>query len=259
MRRVLMGLMMVALGFSTARAACTPFGSDDSGCVPPDKATGSCEEKIAGNVATKLVLGIAKCHAKQVADAFKAVAKLTTSTFDEEACEDTAVSKFTSVSSTANCSCVNTATIAALARGMLDSNNSLVYCDPAGPSIASVDVGDTSGDDTGNVPSSKQVLGCEAKLGKCVTLLVKGYAKCHQMAAKAALNGKTFDDDVCETSDPKGPAQAYTKCVGSLTGCQGCEVANEPTIAADVDAALDGSNGLVFCESPSGAFLDGIR
>ncbi|HLK12528.1 MAG TPA: hypothetical protein VKW76_14220 [Candidatus Binatia bacterium] len=259
MQRVLLGFLFVALGTGAVRAACTPFGGDDSGCLTTSKAAASCEEKIAGNVATKLVLGIAKCHAKQVSDAFKAVAKSTTSTFDEESCEDTAVSKFTSVSSTASCPCVNTATIASAARAMLDSNNSLVFCDPAGPSIASVDVGDTSGDDTGHVPSTKAILGCEAKLGKCVTLLVKGYAKCHQLAQKAAVNGKTFDEDGCETTDPKGPAQAYTKCVGSLTGCQGCEVANEPTIAADVDAALDGSNGLVFCESPSGAFLDGAR
>jgi hypothetical protein len=251
MQRILTAILLVGVGLGAAHAACTPFGSDDSGCVPPDKKTGSCEEKIAGNVATKLVLGIAKCHMKQVSDAFKAAAKGTTSSFDEESCEDTAVSKFVNVSSTADCPCVDTATIASSARGILDANNNLVYCDPAGSPI------DPSGDDTGSVPTTKAILGCEQKLAKCVTLLVKGYVKCHQLAAKAALNGKTFDEDGCETTNPKGPALAYQQCVSSLQGCQGCE--QPSTIASLVDGALDGSNGLVFCASPSGAFLDLLR
>ena len=254
MQRVLTAIVFVGLGLGTAYGACTPFGGDDSGCLTTSKTAASCEEKIAGNVATKLVLGITKCHAKQVSDAFKAVAKSTTSTFDEEGCETTAISKFESVSSTANCPCVNTATIASLAEGLLDSDNTLVYCDPAGPTIASVDVGDLSGDDTGNVPSTKAILGCESKLAKCVTLLVKGYEKCHQLAQKGAINGKGFDEEGCETTDPKGPVVAYGNCVASLTGCQGCE--QPSTIASTVDATIDGFNNLVFCESPSGAFLD---
>jgi hypothetical protein len=156
-----------------------------------------------------------------------------------------------SVSSTADCPCVDPANIASLARGTLDANNNLVYCDPAGSPI------DPSGDDTGNVPTTKAILGCESKLAKCVTLLVKGYAKCHQLAAKAALNGKAFDEEGCETTNPKGPALAYQQCVSSLQGCQGCE--QPSTIASLVDTALDGSNGLVFCASPSSAFLDPLR
>jgi hypothetical protein len=247
MRKLLTAMLFLTFGVGTARAACTPFGSDDTGCMPSTKAIGSCEEKIAGNVATKLVLGIGKCHAKQVSAAFKGKA------FDEETCESAAVTKFTSVSNTTGCPCVNTATIASLATSTLDANNHLVYCDPAGAAI------DPTGDDTGNIPTTKAFLGCEAKLAKCVTLLVKGYVKCHQKAAKSFSNGKTFDEEGCETTDPKGPVIAYGNCVASLTGCQGCETANVATIQAQTDTALDGSNGLVFCESASGAFLDGAR
>lgn len=240
--RTLTAIAIASLSIGTAYAACVPFGSDDSGCLPPNKTAAACENKVEGSVATKLALGIVKCHLKQVATDFKGA------TFDEETCESTAMQKFVSAAPNANCSCVNPTGIATAGAAVLDSGNHLIFCDPAGTPIG--------GDDTGNVPSSKGILGCEAKLAKCLTLLVKGYTKCHQLAAKSAVGGKTFDEEGCETTNPKGPVIAFNNCVASLTGCQGCEQTNVPTIRSMVDATIDGANNLVYCESPSGAFLN---
>ncbi len=60
--------------------------NDDTGFVPPDKASRTCEDGVAKSAA-KLRACIARCHAKTVSQAIKA------KPFDEEACETTDAKK----------------------------------------------------------------------------------------------------------------------------------------------------------------------
>src|SRR6185369_1523624 len=80
---VLMTVCMLMVGHRIARAACTPFGDDDGGCMTSNKDASKCEQKASANGAT-LAKAIIKCHAVAAAKAFKA------KPFDEEACEDAA-------------------------------------------------------------------------------------------------------------------------------------------------------------------------
>src|SRR5262249_11442104 len=214
-------------------------GGDDSGCLTADKAKSKCEQKVQKNVVTA-VAGVIKCH-KKAADAASQ-----SKPFDEDGCEAGVLSKFLNKTDTTNCPCVNKIVLAATIETVVDGNHALLYCDPAGVPFG--------GDDSGTVPSTKAILGCEDKLGKCVSLFAKGYGLCHQHAAQDFVHGTSFDEEACEQTDPKGPANAYNSCIASLQGCQGCE--NISGLAALVDASFDGANNLVFCESPSRAFLN---
>jgi hypothetical protein len=221
-----------------------PFGSDDGGLLTCNKDASKCEQKVSGNVSSKLVAGILKCHAKAADSAFKGVV------FDEETCESAATAKFLAKTDTTLCPCIDKAGIGALAETVIDGNNSQTYCDPAGTPFG--------GDDAGNVPVSKEELKCEDGIGKCVAKLVKGYVKCHQTAAKDFLSSKTFDEEACEQGPLGGKAavEVFNACVAKVQakgGCNGCE--DIAGIIALTDAQLDGANSLVYCSSPSSAFV----
>jgi hypothetical protein len=238
LRSVAFAIALTGIGVSLAGAVCTPFGGDDTGCLTADKVKSKCEQKVQKNV-VKAVAGAIKCHQKAADAAFK------NKPFDEEACESGVLQKLTGKTDTTSCPCVNTAALASTIESVTDNNNNKVYCDSAGAAFG--------GDDTGNVPSTKAILVCEDKLGKCVSLLAKGYGLCHQHAAQDFVHGTSFDEEACEQTDPKGPANAYNSCIASLQGCQGCE--DISGLATLVDTSFDAANNLVFCESPSGAFL----
>jgi hypothetical protein len=243
----------LALAFAgSASAQCpgavnTPFGTDDGGFLTCNKAASKCEQKASGNVSSKLVAGILKCHSKAADSAFKGVA------FDEEACESAASAKFLAKTDVTDCPCIVPAGIASLAETVIDGNNNQTYCDPAGTPFG--------GDDAGNIPISKEELKCEDGLGKCVAKLVKGYVKCHQGAAKAFVSNKAFDEEACEQGPiPGKPGKAAVEVFDACTakviakgGCNGCE--DLAGIKALTDAQLDGANSLVYCSSPSSAFV----
>jgi hypothetical protein len=244
----------LALAFAgSASAQCpgavnTPFGTDDGGFLTCNKVASKCEQKIAGNVSSKLVAGILKCHTKAADSAFKAAA------FDEDGCDTAAQAKFTAKTVNTDCTCVDIGGLSNLARSVIDGANSQVYCDPAGTPFG--------GDDAGNVPSTQPILKCEDGIGKCVPKLVKGYIKCHQSAAKAFLSNKAFDEEACEQGPipgkpGKAAVEAFNTCVGKVQakgGCQGCE--DIAGILSLTDAQLDGANGLIYCSSPSAAFVE---
>src|SRR5262249_51061655 len=174
LRNVAFAIALTGIGVSLAGAACTPFGGDDTGCLTADKVKSKCEQKVQKNVVTA-VAGVIKCH-KKAADA-----AVQSKPFDEDGCEAGVLSKFTSKTDTTNCPCVDKNGLAATIETVVDGNNALLYCDPAGLPFG--------GDDTGTVPSTKTILGCEDKLGKCVSLLAKGYGLCHQHAAQDFVHG----------------------------------------------------------------------
>jgi hypothetical protein len=229
--------VIAMLGTAPAFGQCVQWQGDDTGCFPPSKAKARCEERIAGFVGTKLVKGIIRCHQRYIDDRF---ANGNAATFDEAACKAAAVSKFTHKSNRSNCFCVNLDGISQLAQTVLDTNNNLAYCDPAGPLIGGLD--------SGNVPSTRGILNCETKFGRKIVALIKSFVNCHQLASRRFISQIPFDEENCENV----AIAAFN--LTDLTGCAGCE--DKASIVALTFGELEAGNGLVFCESASGAFVE---
>jgi hypothetical protein len=128
--------LAVGLWVAPARAA-TPWGGDDTGFIPPPSAA-KCEA-TAAKAENKLISCIFKCHAS------RASGKLADDTA-EDSCEKTLAGKScfakfaASIAKLSGCpSCINGTTMANLAgltEGLIDGNNSTIYC--ASPSGAFV-------------------------------------------------------------------------------------------------------------------------
>ncbi len=239
-RRLVVGagvVTMVGIG-AIAVIAATPFGGDDSGFIPPDSPKGAitkCENGVGKGVG-KLTAAILKCHAGRASGKF-------TTDAAEDTCEATALTKFGSTKTSGCASCTNLGTIGAAVAGLIDSNNNRVYCTSTGTAFG--------GDDTGNIPSDAPkgpITKCENGVGKGVGKLVAAIIKCH--AGRAT--GKFATDaaeDACEGT-------ALTKFgTTKTTGCDPCT--NLGSLGTFVAQTVDGANNLVYCASPSGAFLDG--
>ena len=99
-----------------------PFGGDDTGKLPPAKSDLlKCENKIAKAI-TKLTGALVKCHIS------RASGKITDEA-GEEACEATAVAKFTGKAKTDGCGqCTDVAAIANSVEASVDASNGLAYC-----------------------------------------------------------------------------------------------------------------------------------
>lgn len=235
--------LAVVLGAGTAGAV--PWPGDDTGSLTADKAASKCEQKASKNVG-KLVGAILKCQTKLVDAAFKG------KPFDEQACESAAQSAFLAKTVTADCACVDTAGIIAIAEPVVNSNTVLSYCDPAGSPIAGLpDNG--AAQISGNIPTTIEILKYEDKVGKSLSKLVASFLKCHQQFAAAYQKAPGTPDDSIEESCEAAAISAFQTSVGLLTGGQGCEDING--LIALTRAQLDGANFLTFCASPSGAFI----
>ena len=109
----------------------TPFGGDDSGFVPANKDAEKCQNLTTKQLAL-LVGTVSKCHNKMAAQALKGVS------FDEEACESAAVSKFNAFTAKlTNCpTCLSTllGTLGQSTADGLDAALGTTYC--ASPSGA---------------------------------------------------------------------------------------------------------------------------
>lgn len=271
---VLAALVLATGGM--AYGACWPFGSndgnpsDDAGCGTADAVASKAEQKLGGAV-SKLVGGIIKCHSKQHAAAYK-TANGKPTVFDEETCEGAAETKFlTSMVKILPPSCVNPPGIASLARAVLDGNNYMTYCDGCVDGSCSSCSGaaiDPLGDDAGCVASTAGIQKCEDKLGGCISGLVKDWNKNHAKWAKAYTKAVSKGDPITydEEAGEQGPSvpvpgksavERFNACLTKkVIGCAPCTAANIPAILGLTAAQLDGANGLVYCESPSGAFID---
>jgi len=234
---LLTAVLVAAFGIGRILAG-TPFGGDDMGTIPSDSPKGpvtKCESGVAKN-ATKLVGSILKCHAS------RATGKLTDDTA-EDTCEQTAKTKFEATKVTGCAACTSLTGLATGIEATLDTNNNKVACDPTGTPYG--------GDDTGFIPSDAPKgpeTKCENGVGKAVGKLVGAIGKCHVKR----VTGKLADDtaeDACE-------ATAKTKFEKTkTTGCPAC-VGSLSDLADFVESQADGAlNALVWCGSPSRAFL----
>jgi hypothetical protein len=122
---------LAALLAAGAVQAGTPFGGDDGGFVPPDKATLTCENAV-GKLASKYVACVIKCHAARAAGK-------TTSDAQEDACENANAGKGCgdkfnaglsklSAKCPGSCAVANGPGLKSLAETVLDGANGNVYC-----------------------------------------------------------------------------------------------------------------------------------
>src|SRR5262249_26759307 len=71
-----------------------PFGGDDAGCVPPARPALACSDAVAKALGT-LVVGAARCHARQADARYDQVTLGHGGGFDEEGCETSVGARFT--------------------------------------------------------------------------------------------------------------------------------------------------------------------
>lgn len=270
LRKVAVAAALAFVCTGSAWATCPGGGNDPlgttSGVLTCNAAAAKCEQKAAGNVANKLVKAIIKCHSKQANAAFKAVA------YDEETCEAAAIAGFTAKTIVADCPCINVGGLAALAESVLDSLNYYSYCEDYDsvngvcnpPSIPV----DPTYENTGCVPNptlpgAKDRFKAADKTGKCVAGMVKDWLKCHSTASKDYVKNIAFSDSACVDGPiPGKPGKAaierFNACMGKAgvgSTAAACNSTTQPQIIAATDAQLDGAAILIFCTSPSGAFV----
>jgi len=241
----------------------TPFGGDDQGFVPPDKATAKCEDTATKN-AGKLTSALITCHSKLAAAAFKDITKNT----EDETCEKAAQDKATAV----NAKLTNPPCPACLVNGLasgeqttrdqVDLNGGVVYCE------GTTQLGDS--DDLGAmVPTDKNSLKCETSISKLADKFIGCILKCHIKAADSRLAGKVFDEEACEDDDgvahTKACGNKYDIGVGKLvvagkacnpSGTVHCAASSAPGLRSLILSIVDQRNAEAYCASPSGAFLN---
>jgi hypothetical protein len=221
-------------GWRTIIAKVSMFGADDTGRIPSDAPKGpitTCEVRAAQS-ASKLVASILECHAGEASG--KVVGDGA-----ENGCEAAAIAKFTANPPSGCPTCLNVAALTAAVENIVDAQNAMVYCSSTGTPFG--------GDDSGNIPSDAPtgpVTKCQNGVAKAVGNLVGAIAKC----TTAVVQGQATDDQACD-------AAALKKFGATKTaGCDACT--NLPTIGSVVEIMVNNTNGLVYCGSPSGAFLD---
>jgi len=113
----------------------------------------------------------------------------------------------------------------------------------AGASLAVAAAVPWGGDDSGTIPSDTPkgpITKCEDGVGKQVAKFVGAILKCHASRVGGKLTDET-GEDTCEGA-------AKTKFLATKTvGCTACT--NLATIAAGVEALVDGNNNVVYCDA----------
>jgi len=249
MKNLLAAAMVAACLAATGVPAQTPFGGDDSGCVPDTKDHLACSNGIA-KAFGKLVGGVDKCHIKQAVAAFKGTP------VDDETCE-TGVSKSAKAKFDAAVAKLAPKCTAAVLGGAaafesvllsdksnpqsLDAQNAGPYCD------GTADI-DPSGDDAGKIPLTADGLKCANSVAKRLGKLTAAVLKCHASMATSGFKGGSTDDESCEmaavTKFDAGTTKILAKCPTCLDAPTQHALADSPTTG--VTAQADGANFIVY-------------
>ena len=246
-------LAMLLVG-ATAASAGTPLDPTGvvTGFVPPVRNFAKCERWTSKRaaLASMCIMG---CHKKAVALAYRSLA------FDEEACEADCQGKYqqhVDVLKPGDCPpCLDEPHRTALYpiyENMAEQISGLTYCDAGTP---------FGSDDVGNVPTLVNVLKCEQqvnlnaiKVVKCIKL------KCHRKLADSLANrDASFNEPDCRRDDTLNSCLAhYQQSNQQLIGCPACldQPAELQAVFDQLEGELDSTNGLTYCASPSGAFVD---
>ena len=243
--RLAVSMGVFALQASSALAAPGPgpgesFGGDDSGCVPQTSALRQCSDSAA-KAYSKLETAINKCHNSLASTRYSQVIEGSTKVFDEEACEADAQQRFDSVlfdlSDGGDCDAgtlLLTAPDAAIALETdLDARGADLYCDAtSGTSL------DPGGDDDGDVPATRDAVGCTRRATISLGKLAKAVVRCHQRAAAdgLALRDPAFDEDGCEAEAQGKYAQRAASLLADGV-CPAC--VDSPLLVALCEGVLD--------------------
>ena len=111
------------------------------------------------------------------------------------------------------------------------------------------------GDDTGFIPPAANAK-CEAGAAKAAGKLVACIMKCHASRASGKLADDTAEDSCEKTLAGKSCTAKFAASIAKLSGCPSCiNGTSMAGVAAFAESILDASNGMVYCASPSGAFV----
>jgi hypothetical protein len=221
----------------------TPFGGDDEGTIPPKSANRRvtrCETRV-GKAASKLYRAIIECHAGRATGMFPDTAA-------EDGCKDAAIARFLKTKTTGCTACTSLAGIAVVVETVLDTTNYLTYCTSDGTPFGGDDVGRIPED--GNIPPDAPngpVTRCENAVGKAAGELAAAFGTCH--AGRAT--GK-YADDTAEDGCEAGAIATFMK--SKTATCDPCT--DLASVASFAESFADESTAIVYCASPSGAFLN---
>lgn len=250
-----LALLLVGAMTVSAGTPLDPTG-EVTGFVPPVRNFAKCERWVSKRAALATVC-IMTCHKKAVALAYRNLA------FDEEACETVCQDKYqqhVDVLQPGQCPpCLaeaNRTALYPLYENLAEQVGGLAYCDAG--SGTPVPIGP---DDPGVIPDLDNVLKCEQQVNlnaikvlKCIKLV------CHRKLADTLANGDhSFNEAACRRTDGINSCLArYQQASTKLIGCPSCldEAAEQEAVFDQIEAMLDATNGLTYCASPGGAFLD---
>jgi len=233
---------ILLVGAEAARGS-RRFGGDDGGFVPPNRTVATCEERVA-----RLLARDAACLDRCTFSAARATF-FKGAPFDDEPCEQACSAAFvrsaTALFAKNTCPpCITRfppALVASINERSTDAATALVAC------AGTIPLGD---DDGGFVAPDRATGKCELAVGKAVSKLDQAIIACHLRAADAALKGRNFDEEACEDAAER----RYDAAVGRLNACPPC--LDPAALATQVRANADAGNALIYCASPSGAFVD---
>jgi hypothetical protein len=256
-RMTLAGLAAAVLVSGGIAVAGTPFGGDDLGFIPPNKDVAKCENSV-GKSAAKAAACVLGCHKK------RAKGQLADETAEDN-CENNLPAaadcqgKYDAV--TGNSSKINAlcpACLSPAARGglftlvenLIDSNNNKIYCAGTTP---------WGGDDTGFLPPDKDTEKCEDGVGKAAAKAIACITKCHKGRASGKFANDT-EEDACESgATPSSCKGKWDTAMGKLN-CASVPCLDtggeRDALFTFIEGQVDTANGVVYCASPSGAFID---
>jgi hypothetical protein len=209
----------------------SPVCPEDSGFLPPDIATNRCES-AANRAAATLVRATMKCHSRAVKAATAG------QPFNEETCEalaaDAHVKTIFKLAQCPACIASGGAAVRAAVGNMLEQLQSTIYCDGFTP---------IDQDDGAFVPSNTLSARCEGGLANAAGSLLNEYYRCHTATADAAIHGRRFDEEACETA----AKDDYANKIARLTHCPSCVESGTVGLDSALEAFVDDSNGSIYC------------
>ncbi len=105
----------------------------------------------------------------------------------------------------------------------------------------------------GYIPDNPDLFKSMGKGSKEGSKLSGGVAKCFSKGAKNVSKGKPTGVEECINGTKKGVVTKYNAKIAGLTPVSGC---SNPSAGDSVVSITKSFNGLIYCQSPSGAFLD---
>jgi hypothetical protein len=233
--------MLAAITSGQPAGAGAPFGS---GFVPPSRSVARCE-----NTVVELLARNAACLDRCTFEAAEA-AVFRGKPFDDERCEAKCgaalVRPATALYGRGICpgciSAVAPGPVAMVNEQASNLGTGLVAC------AGTIPLG---GDDAGFLPPDEATGRCELAVGRAISRFDQHLLACLLRAARRAFRHKPFDEAGCQAA-----AEQRYDDAARLTGCPPCLDANTRILRDQIRANAETARRLVYCASPSGAFLD---